>query len=131
MNPIVCNASPIIGLNQIGHLNILRDLFGAIVVPSAVAREVNPSVMMPEWVEERPLTQTLGIAVLMASLGAGESETISLALEIGARLVILDDRPARRLAQSLSLPVIGTLGILLAAKKGKICCRSSSLWLTG
>ncbi len=31
--------------------------------------------------------------------------------------MILDDRPARRLAQALHLPIIGTLGILLAAKR--------------
>ncbi|MBA3945989.1 MAG: DUF3368 domain-containing protein [Herpetosiphonaceae bacterium] len=47
----------------------------------------------------------------------GESEAISLALELQARLVILDDRPARRLAQALHLPVIGTIGILVAAKR--------------
>jgi predicted nucleic acid-binding protein len=40
-----------------------------------------------------------------------------LALEIGAQWVILDDRPERRVAQSLGLPVIGTLGVLLAAKR--------------
>jgi predicted nucleic acid-binding protein len=43
-----------------------------------------------------------------------------LALETHARLVILDDRPARRLAQSLGLTVIGTLGILLAAKQRQL-----------
>ena len=42
---------------------------------------------------------------------------MSLALEVGARWVILDDRPARRLAGVLGLPVIGTLGILLASKR--------------
>jgi predicted nucleic acid-binding protein len=50
-------------------------------------------------------------------LGPGESEAISLALEIGAQWVILDERPARRLAQALGLPVIGTLGVLLASKR--------------
>jgi predicted nucleic acid-binding protein len=62
------------------------------------------------------MTQPIGPVILGASLGPGESETISLALELQARLVILDDRPARRLAQALNLPVIGTLGVLLAAK---------------
>lgn len=35
-------------------------------------------------------------------------------MELQARWIILDDRAARRLAQSLGLPVIGTLGLLLA-----------------
>lgn len=55
--------------------------------------------------------------VLRASLGAGESEAISLALERGAEDLIVDERAARRLAEDLGLRVIGTLGILLAAKR--------------
>ena len=74
---------------------------------------------LPPWVEEQAPTQPIGPKILGVSLGAGESETISLALELEARLVILDDRPARRLAEGLHLPVIGTLGILLAAKQRK------------
>ena len=54
--------------------------------------------------------------MLRASLGPGESEAISLALEAHADLLIVDDRPARRLAQALGTPIIGTLGVLFAAK---------------
>ena len=43
-----------------------------------------------------------------------------MALETKAKLVVLDERPARRLAQALHLPVIGTLGILLAAKRRQL-----------
>ena len=50
-------------------------------------------------------------------MGPGESEAISLALEVDARLVILDERAGRRLAQSLGLPIIGTLGVLLMGKR--------------
>jgi len=115
--PVVCNASPLIALAQIGQLALLEQLFGTVVVPPAVIRETAPSVSPPTWVEERPLAQPIGPRILRASLGPGESETISLALELGARWVILDDRPARRLARGLQLNVIGTLGILLAARK--------------
>ena len=38
-------------------------------------------------------------------------------LEARAELVIVDDRPARRLALNLGLPVVGTAGILLRAKR--------------
>jgi hypothetical protein len=43
---------------------------------------------------------------------------ISLGLELKAELLILDEQPARRLASSLGLRVIGTIGLLLAAKNG-------------
>jgi uncharacterized protein len=55
--------------------------------------------------------------MLRASLGPGESEAIALALEVSAAWLIVDDRAARRLAQALGLTVIGTLGVLLAAKR--------------
>ncbi|MCI0389429.1 MAG: DUF3368 domain-containing protein [Acidobacteria bacterium] len=45
------------------------------------------------------------------------SEAIILALELSAKLIILDERPARRLAKALGLSAIGTLGALLLAKQ--------------
>jgi predicted nucleic acid-binding protein len=53
-------------------------------------------------------------------LGPGETEAISLALDISVDWIVLDDEPARRLAESLGLPVIGTLGLLLLAKRRRI-----------
>lgn len=50
-------------------------------------------------------------------LGAGETEAIGLALELGTHVVALDDRRARRLARTLGLPLVGTAGLLLAAKQ--------------
>ncbi len=40
-----------------------------------------------------------------------------MAIEVEARLLLLDDQAARRLALGLHLPIIGTLGLLLAAKR--------------
>lgn len=116
--PIVCNASPLIALEQIGQLSLLQHLFGQILITPAVGREVEPTLSKrPAWMEVRSLQQPMRARVLAASLGAGESETISLAVEVSASRVLLDDRPARRLAAVLGLNVTGTLGILLAAKQ--------------
>ena len=114
--PIVSNSSPLIALTQIRQLELLERLFITVLVPTAVTREA-VSVVLPAWIVERSLSQPIGPRILRASLGAGESEAMSLALEVGARWVILDDRPARRLAEVLGLPVIGTLGVLLASKR--------------
>ncbi len=59
---------------------------------------------------------------LLASIGptnvhAGEQEAIALALQAEAGLVLLDDRPARRLAISLGLPTTGTVGVIRSAKE--------------
>lgn len=119
MNPpsTVSNSSSLIALTQIGHLDLLEKLFTAILIPPAVTRETASSVVLPIWIGERSLTQPIGSRILRASLGPGEREAISLALEVDAQWIVLDDRPARRLANALGLPVIGTLGILLASKR--------------
>jgi uncharacterized protein len=114
--PVLSNTSPLIALTQLGQMALLEHLFGTIVIAPAVAVEAGPAFNFPPWITQQALTQPVGPMILQTSLGPGESETISLALETQARLVILDDRPARRLAQALNLRVIGTLGILLAAK---------------
>jgi hypothetical protein len=101
--PVISNASPLIALEQIGHLDLLKGLFSAVLIPPAVVREIAPTVTPSAWVSERVLTQPIGPQILRATLGLGESEAISLALEIGAQWVILDERPARRLAQALGL----------------------------
>ena len=115
--PVISNASPLIALAQIDHLDLLKQLFQTIVIPPAVVEEISPTVSIPNWIEQHELSQPIDPFILQSSLGPGECETISLAVEIQARLVILDERPGRRLAHRLRLPVIGTLGVLLSAKR--------------
>jgi uncharacterized protein len=117
MPPVVCNSSPLIALEQIGHLLLLESLFGEVWVPEAVVQEVIPSVSLPPFVKPCVLHHPQAARLLQVNLGPGESEAIALALQEQARLIILDDRPARRAAQGLGLRVVGTLGILLAAKQ--------------
>jgi uncharacterized protein len=114
---VVCNSSPLIALEQVGRLDLLQQLFGSVLVPPAVVRETSNLLALPSWITEQSLAQPIGPQLLRTSLGSGESEAISLAVEASADRIILDDRPARRQAQALGLPVIGTLGLLLAAKR--------------
>ena len=117
MKTVVCNASPLIALNQIGELELLSHLFERVVVPLGVQSETASSVVLPAWIEVQNLRQPLGARILAASLGKGESETMALALEIGADQVLLDDRAARQLAFSLGLPVAGIVALLVRARQ--------------
>lgn len=114
--PVVSNSSPLIALEAIGFLHFLEALFTEVWIPPAVSRETQ-GLSLPEWIVEHNLGQPIGPQILSVSLGPGESEAISLAIEASAQWIILDDRPARRLAQGLGLPVVGTLGVLLASKR--------------
>lgn len=113
----IADASPLIALQQIDRLALLERLYERIDVPPAVAREVTPTLpRLPPWITVRTLAQPMSALVLEATLAPGESEAISLARETGARLLILDDLAARRLAFALGFGVIGTAGVVVRAK---------------
>ena len=116
MTAVVADTSPLVALHQISLIRILPALFGVILIPPAVAHEAI-SVNLESWIEIRSLQQEIPPAVLQAEVDLGESEAISLALEVRASRLIVDDLQARRLATSLGLTIIGTTGLLLAAKQ--------------
>lgn len=65
-----------------------------------------------------PIVQPpLDADVLAWDLGAGESEVLSYAHQNEGRAAVLDDRAARRCAHALEVPCVGTLGIILRAKR--------------
>lgn len=58
---------------------------------------------------------------LAAELGAGEREAISLALEVKADVLLMDERAGRRAAEARHIAVAGTLAVLLqAALRGQV-----------
>ena len=118
--PIVSNSSPLIALEQIEKLDLLNELFGEILVPDAVATEIAPTVRSRSWIQQQPLSGTLLPNTLRPALGPGERAAISLAAEVNASTIILDDEPARKIAAQLKIPIIGTAGVLLLAKDRKL-----------
>jgi len=105
--PVISNSSPLIALTQIGRLDLVRRLYTRIYIPPAVAREVEPTVAKrPDWVLVQKLARPLQPITVSGSIGPGEREVISLGLELGAALLIVDEQPARRLATSLGLRVM-------------------------
>lgn len=110
----VSNSSCLIGLERVGRLDLLRGLYGAVLVPAAVAEEC--SYRFPQWIQVQSVQNRGMVRSLRLELGAGESEAIVLAGEVAASRLILDDKKARRIARQLGLPITGTLAVLLRAK---------------
>jgi predicted nucleic acid-binding protein len=129
---VICNASPLIGLAKIDSLHILQSLWTSIIIPDAVFKEtVDESLgrtgsaeikkCCSQWITVATVKNMPEVSVLRATLDAGEAEVIVLAQEIGADLVVLDNREPRLFAHHIGLKCIGTIGILgLAYKKGII-----------
>lgn len=113
-SPAVADSSVLIAYQEIGYLDLLQVLFHELIVPPAVAHEITPSLRkLPDWVT---IVHPSSVHAGAEGLDAGEQQAISLALEISAKSVLLDDLPARRRAEEMRLPVIGSVGILLIAK---------------
>jgi len=120
--PVVSNTTPIINLVGVGLLDLLPALYGDIWVPegvlweySAGMRSGDPRLDELTWITIIPSVSVL--PGLSPNLGTGEAQAISLAIAQHARAILLDEQLARATARQLSLPVVGTLGVLVAAKQ--------------
>ena len=119
----VVNASPIIVLAKVAHQHLLLQLPDQFVIPEAVIAEIHDG---PEDDPARLFLydHTLPVvavppqpAISAWDLGAGETAVLSYAQENPGWRVVIDDNMARRCARSFSIPIIGTLGIVLRARR--------------
>lgn len=122
---IVVNTSPWIALSICGQIPLLKDLYSDIYVPSAVREEIMAGgrrdigireLQEHAWLRFGKIANVEKVEFLH-ELERGEAEVIVLAKEKGVDLVLLDEKVARQQARVLGLEVIGTLGLLLRAKR--------------
>ena len=125
MKSLVCDTGPINYLIQIDAINVLTELFRPILAPLSVHQELSASAapskvrawtaQTPPWFELQDPPQSL--TTNFPGLSATDLQVLSLASELKSA-VLIDDRAARIAARQLSLPILGTLGILeLASAK--------------
>ncbi|MBI4632000.1 MAG: DUF3368 domain-containing protein [Chloroflexi bacterium] len=124
MPNVVSNTGPILALANVEQFDLLRQLYSKVFIPPAVRAEVKDDISLAaitsaNWITIQTVKDELAVNLLREELDPGESEAIILAKELSADLVLIDDRAARRKAQSVGLNVIGTLGILLLGKQNK------------
>lgn len=124
VKPIVVNTTPMIALWLLNRFDLWRDLYGEVLIPPAVQAEFlatefasrQARLNQAPWIKVSSLIQP-NHAQTFVGLDLGEAEVLALATECQAALVIIDELKARRYAQKLGLPLIGTVGVLLLAKE--------------
>jgi predicted nucleic acid-binding protein len=110
----IVDTSVLIALEKLHLSQVLCKLYSEIILPHAVVDEFGTPDL--PCLSMRPVQSRLtNLLVQELSLGKGESEVIALGVESGIR-VIIDDSKARKIAESLGLKVVGTIGILLKAE---------------
>ena len=124
----VVNTSPLQYLFRISHLELLRDLFEAVLVAEGVRTELDwgrsrgfqvPDLSPVDWLQVLAAAPE-PIPPEFEGLGQGETETIPLAKQQRVEWAVLDDLEARRAARGLGVQVVGTVGILAMAKEQKL-----------
>jgi predicted nucleic acid-binding protein len=121
----VLDASPLILLSRIRRLDLLLTLRRRLVVPVPVLEEIrakgnqDPSVreiQQASYLEEVPALP-VAESIRRWDLGRGESSVLAWARERPGALALLDDLQARRCAESQGIPLLGTAGLVLLAKR--------------
>jgi uncharacterized protein len=124
---VISDTSAITNLAAIQYLLLLPQLYGQIIIPEAVYRELTDfdppvpgtlEVKTASWIEIRQVVNRNTVEQLQhkVRLDPGESEAIALALELGADLLLIDERRGRAEANRLGLRITGLLGLLIEAK---------------
>jgi predicted nucleic acid-binding protein len=122
---VVADAGPLIAFGRIDRLELLSQVLGTVLVPDVVARECLADPLKPG---ARAIDAGLRSGLLsrvpdpkaseraFVVLDAGESAAIGLAMQ-RAVAVLIDEKLGRRVAAHLGVAVIGSAGVLLAAKR--------------
>lgn len=126
---VVSNTSPIFYLSTIGQLDLLRQLYDEILIPTTVFNEItdvgNTDIsarVVPKcsWIKTQSAADRALVRILSKELDPGEAEAIALAVELKADRLLIDERLGRSAALKLGLKITGVLGILVAAKRNNL-----------
>jgi predicted nucleic acid-binding protein len=115
---VVADSSPLIVLINIGCIDILTRLFGKVLIPPEVSAELaqdNRPQIVQAFIAKPPgwlLEKTPSTIEAIPALHAGEIAAISLALEVHADLLLIDEILGRKAATSRGIPVTGTIGVI-------------------
>jgi predicted nucleic acid-binding protein len=124
----IVDTTPVVIFAKIGQLDLLTGRARQVLLPSPVVREIrrgpvsDPARIAVEagWGTEVAVRYIRVAVRSVGLLGPGEQSVLSLALKRPGSRVILDDGQARRAAQRLGLPMLGTIGVVVAARQRRL-----------
>lgn len=128
---VVSDTTPLIALMKAGKIEILKSLYGHVLIPGAVYDELTANadfqaeaefIKNCDFIECLAVSNRQSVAILQQATGldAGESESIVLYGERNADLLLIDERRGRKVANRLDIKLTGTLGLLLLALEASL-----------
>ncbi|MEW6097427.1 MAG: DUF3368 domain-containing protein [bacterium] len=125
---VVSNTTPLISLSLLNQLSLLEIIFKEIHIPVEVYEELvikgqrehgAKEISKSKWIIiHRVFREDKSEALL--KLDSADAQTIILAEDLKANLVLLDDKDARHAAKAKGIKTLGTVGILMVAFKHRL-----------
>lgn len=123
---VVSDTTPLISLLKINRLDLLKKLFGDVLIPQAVFDELTDDerfrleadqIREKKFIVVKPVNNPESTNILKRATGLdqGESEAIVLTDELKADLLLMDEAKGRNVSAQMGLRIMGTIGILMAA----------------
>lgn len=123
---VVSDTTPLISLLKIGRLDLLEKLFGNVLIPQAVYKELTvderfkleaEQLKQKEFITIRSVKNPGSVSILKRATGLdqGESEAIVLTDEVKAELLLMDEAKGRTVSNKMGFRIMGTIGVLMAA----------------
>ena len=130
---MISNATALICLSKINKLDILKNVYSAVIIPPAVKNEVlleekEGYSSIKNAIESGWVKVVEPKKIIALGLGAGENQAISLAKERKDK-IILDDALAVKAANAFDIPTVRTTSIIFTALNKKIINKKQALSL--
>jgi predicted nucleic acid-binding protein len=121
---IIADAGPLIAFARLHQIGLLPQIFGRVLITDTVFTECAGRSHFPEssLIQEAISKKQLELCAspdfseFSQKIDAGEASAIAVAIEHGCG-VLMDDKAGRKMATNAAVPVIGTVGVLVLAKR--------------
>ncbi|SNQ59097.1 DUF3368 domain-containing protein [Candidatus Methanoperedens nitratireducens] len=127
---VVSDSTPLIHLAKVGCMELLFSLYKEVLITKEVYREVVEEGIILEKDDAGIIQKYVGKSIHVKSpkspsdllvdkyrIHKGEADSIQLAKEIGAQLILMNERDGRNAAKNEGFKVKGSIGILFDALK--------------
>jgi predicted nucleic acid-binding protein len=140
MAVVVSDSSPLICLAAIRCFELLRLLYGGVLIPEAVWQEITRAPAFAAaaslqvaadargagWLQVATAVNRPLVTQLETTLDPGEAEAIALAVERASTLLLIDERDGRQVARTLGVPLTGHVGCSLARQSPRSYARNQA-----